>query len=71
MNSKVGFCARVLNVFCGRTTYLYRHAFRYRYNDCTCPPVEFENEQQMVQVYTEAVAPDTVEMESDLALIAL
>lgn len=72
MNSEVGFCARVLNVFAENDISIEHMPSGIDTMTVLVHQSEFEeHEQQIVSGIHRAVAPDTVEMESGLALIAI
>ena len=72
MNSEVGFCARVLNVFAENDISIEHMPSGIDTMTVLVHQSEFEeHEQQIVSGIHRAVGPDTVEMESGLALIAI
>ena len=71
MNSEVGFGRKVLQVFEDQGI-SFEHVHPDRYDEIYVHQDEFEEkEQQVIAGIHRAVQPDFVEMESDLALIAV
>ena len=58
MNSEIGFCRKVLQVFDTMTIFVHKDEFE-------------EKEQKVLSEIHKAVKPDHIELESDLALIAI
>ena len=72
MNSEVGFCAKVLDVFAQNNISIEHMPSGIDTMTVLVHQSEFEeHEQQIVSGIHRAVGPDTVEMESGLALIAV
>lgn len=72
MNSEVGFCAKVLDVFAQNNISIEHMPSGIDTMTVLVHQSEFEeHEQQIVSGIHRAVGPDTVEMESGLALIAI
>lgn len=72
MNSEVGFCSRVLDVFAKNNISIEHMPSGIDTMTVLVHQSEFEeHEQQIVSGIHRAVGPDTVEMESGLALIAV